>query len=278
MGALHAGHLALVARAREVAGDQGQVWVSLFVNPTQFGPGEDYQRYPRPREADLSACESAGVDVVFAPQVQAMYPPAEAGAVACDVDVPGLTGVLEGASRPGHFAGVCRVVAKLLGLCQPTAACFGEKDFQQLRVIEAMVADLCWPVRVVRCETVREPDGLAMSSRNRYLDPADRQRALGLSRALGAARQAVAGGAADVGAVEAVMRAVLEQHELAVDYAVVRDAATLRPAPPPEAPPAPPPEAEAKVQAHAEGAGMRGMRALIAARAGAVRLIDNCGL
>lgn len=221
MGALHEGHLSLVRRARELA---GRVVVSIFVNPTQFGPGEDLTRYPRPMDRDLEMCREAGVDLVFSPTVDEIYPPQEIETI---IDVPSLTTILEGAQRPGHFIGVCRVVAKLLNIVQPTVACFGMKDYQQLRVVEAMVAAMCLPVSIERCPTVREPDGLAMSSRNIYLDPTQRRHALGLSKALREAEQLIGDGEISPARVESAMRQVIQAHHIEMDYAVVRDARTL---------------------------------------------------
>src|SRR5688572_20718161 len=163
MGALHVGHLSLIARAKELA---ESVVVSIFVNPTQFGPREDFNKYPRPIMADLEKCKSAGVDLVFNPAVEEIYRP---GAPDVVVDVPSLTGVLEGKHRPGHFKGVCQVVAKLFNIIRPDVAVFGEKDFQQLRVLQAMAEALDFPVQVIGAPTLRETDGLAMSSRNQYL-------------------------------------------------------------------------------------------------------------
>lgn len=185
MGYLHEGHLSLVRRARA---ECHHVVVSIFVNPTQFGPSEDYQRYPRDEARDLAMLEAEGVDVAFLPSADEMYPPG----FCTWVEVQGpLTERLEGASRPGHFRGVATVVLKLFNLVQPHRAYFGEKDAQQLRVIRRMVADLNLPVEIVPCPTVREPDGLAMSSRNVYLSPEERQQALALSRALELARRLV---------------------------------------------------------------------------------------
>ena len=248
MGALHAGHLALVHRARELA---EHVLVSIFVNPTQFGRGEDLERYPRTLEADLSACRDAGVAGVLAPPVDAIYAPDVPEVL---VDVPELTAILEGAHRPGHFQGVCRVVAKLLSIFTPDVAVFGRKDYQQLKVVEAMVADLMMPVRIEAVQTVREPDGLALSSRNRYLDEERRRHALGLSKALEQARMLVEeAGESDPGDVETAMRQVLEAHHLDVDYAVVRHHQSLAALDCIETP----------------------VVALVAAWAGNVRLIDN---
>jgi pantoate--beta-alanine ligase len=185
MGALHEGHQALVRRARAEAGD-GPVVVSVFVNPLQFGPGEDLDRYPRSLDADLEACAAAGADVVFAPAVEEMYP---GGQPQVTVDPGPLGSVLEGAVRPGHFGGVLTVVARLFGLVRPGVAVFGEKDYQQLVLIRRMVEDLCLRVRVVGVETVREADGLALSSRNRYLSTEERATAAVLSRALRAAQE-----------------------------------------------------------------------------------------
>jgi pantoate--beta-alanine ligase len=250
MGALHDGHLSLMRRAREEVGADGAVVVSVFVNPTQFGPGEDLDRYPRTLEADLEGCASEGVDVVFTPSVDEMYPGALEGGIRVD---PGPLGdVLEGASRPGHFAGVLTVVAKLFGLVRPDVAVFGEKDYQQLALIRRMAAELCLGVEVLGAETVREPDGLAMSSRNRYLDADQRMDAVALSRALFAARNAGERGAdAALGAARAELR---RTHLVDLDYLEVT-APDLGPAP--DSGPA---------------------RMLIAARVGSTRLIDNVAL
>ncbi|HEX3358084.1 MAG TPA: pantoate--beta-alanine ligase [Tepidisphaeraceae bacterium] len=178
MGALHRGHLSLVEYAKNSA---PYTAVSIFVNPTQFGPREDFHKYPRPLEADLAKCREMGVDLVFNPSVEEMYPPQLSPMV---IDLPHLTEVLEGKHRPGHFKGVCQVVAKLFNIVQPQMALFGQKDFQQLRVLTAMVEALDWPIEVIGCETIREQDGLAMSSRNQYLSLDERERALAISRAL----------------------------------------------------------------------------------------------
>jgi pantoate--beta-alanine ligase len=177
MGALHAGHMSLVRRARA---ENARTVVSIFVNPTQFGPTEDLARYPRTMEADLAACRDGGVDLVFAPAVEEMYPPGHA----TRVDVERLTETLCGAKRPGHFRGVATVVTKLFNIVRPDRAYFGEKDAQQLRVVRRMVRDLDLDVEVVGCPIVREPDGLALSSRNAYLGPDDRAVARVLSRSL----------------------------------------------------------------------------------------------
>ncbi len=192
MGALHAGHAALLRTAREAVGSDAPVVASIFVNPMQFGPGEDLDRYPRTLEQDLEMCAAAGVDLVFVPAVETVYP---GGEPQVTVDPGPLARVLEGASRPTHFHGVLTVVAKLLGLVRPDVAVFGEKDYQQLALIRRMVSDLCLGVDVVGTPTVREPDGLALSSRNAYLDPSARRSALALSAALLAARGAAGRGA-----------------------------------------------------------------------------------
>ena len=180
MGALHQGHLDLVREARRLAGDSGQVAVSIFVNPLQFGPGEDLDRYPRTLESDVAGCREAGADLVFAPSNSQIYHPDRS----IQIIEQALSKVLCGTSRPGHFDGVCTVVAKLFNLVQPDAAVFGKKDFQQLAIIRRMVRDLDIPVSLHGMETVREADGLAMSSRNRYLTPEERSQAPALRVAL----------------------------------------------------------------------------------------------
>jgi pantoate--beta-alanine ligase len=226
MGALHRGHLRLVEEARARA---GLVVVSVFVNPTQFGPNEDFERYPRDLERDPAACASAGADVVYAPSVEAMYPLGHS----TTVHVAGLTAGLCGRHRPGHFDGVATVVAKLFGQVGPCVALFGRKDYQQLRVIERMVRDLDFEVEVVGVATVREPDGLAMSSRNAYLAPADRSRALALVSGLSAAWRLVDGrrGAAPPTAEALLLaaRARLDRDLDSIDYVEVCDPATLEP-------------------------------------------------
>jgi len=247
MGALHEGHLALVRRARAL-GDE--VWVSIFVNPTQFGPGEDYDRYPRDLEGDTRLLEREGVATVFAPAEREMYP--EPPAVT--VGFGGLEDVLCGASRPGHFAGVGLVVLKLFHIVEPDVAVFGQKDAQQAVLIRRLVADLDLPVRIEVAPTVREGDGLAMSSRNRYLGPEERAAAPALYRALQAGRRAVASGETGPAAVEAAMRAVLAaEPRLGVEYAACVDPRSLQPP-----------------------AGIAGPVLLaVAARLGGARLIDN---
>ncbi|MEQ9453953.1 MAG: pantoate--beta-alanine ligase [Phycisphaeraceae bacterium] len=250
MGALHDGHMRLVERAHELA---EHVWVTIFVNPTQFGPNEDLSRYPRDLEGDLARCEGAGVELVFVPAVEEVYPP---GLPEVMVTVPALAGELEGAARPTHFTGVCRVVAKLLNMTRPDVACFGRKDFQQLAVVRALVGDLAMGVEVAAVATVREGDGLAMSSRNRYLGELERPKAGAIYCALTGVVERVGRGEREVGRLESGMRQVLIEQGFEVDYAVVRDGLTL-----------------GRLE-RVEGDG-GGAVALIAARLGGVRLIDN---
>ncbi len=205
MGALHQGHLALVRRAREL-GDE--VWVSIFVNPTQFGPGEDYERYPRDLERDAALLRQEGVQLLFAPSVREMYPKPPQVLL----DLPALAGHLCGAHRPGHFRGVALVVAKLFNIVQPDVAVFGAKDYQQARIVRQLVEDLTFSCAIEVVPTVREADGLAMSSRNSYLSQEERQAALSLSRALQAAAQAVAAGERSGSALEALLLSELEKH------------------------------------------------------------------
>ena len=243
MGALHEGHRTLVRAARERA---ASVVASVFVNPTQFGPGEDYDRYPRTWDADLAALAEEGADLVFHPGVDDVYPP---GSLGVTVDPGRLGSVLEGAVRPGHFGGMLTVVAKLLGLVRPDLALFGEKDYQQLTLIRAMARELALPVEVVGVPTVREDDGMALSSRNRYLDPEQRAAATAISAALRAGAAAGADGAA---AVLAAAHAVLDaEASLVQDYLELTDPDL---GPVPAAGPA---------------------RLLVAARAGTTRLLDN---
>jgi pantoate--beta-alanine ligase len=250
MGYLHAGHGSLMVAAR-AANDV--VVASIFVNPLQFGPGEDLDAYPRDLEGDLALAAQHGVDVVFAPSAAEMYPQA----MRTTVSVAGVSAPLEGASRPGHFDGVATVVAKLLSIVGPCHAYFGEKDFQQLAVVRAMTADLSLPVVVVGCPTVREPDGLAMSSRNAYLTGSERSAAPAVHRALLAGRAAIDAGERDAAAVRAAMAAVLAAvPEASLDYAEVVDASTFE---------VPDPLAGE-------------LRLLVAARFGRARLIDNLGV
>ncbi|NBX37572.1 MAG: pantoate--beta-alanine ligase [Planctomycetes bacterium] len=273
MGALHEGHFELI---RSCVRDGLPPLVSIFVNPTQFAPHEDFNRYPRTLEADARGCQEAGAVAIFAPTVEVMYPRgmarAQEEAKSLHLPTVAVKPRLEDACRPTHFAGVCQVVARLFELCRPQRAYFGEKDYQQLRVITQMVESsrstdtTCSMPQIVPCPTVRDADGLALSSRNRYLQPHDRERALSLSRALQRAREILRDdtapgtlGATEVIArAESAMRDELERHQLQIDYAVVRDANSLEPVT----------DAHAPLQP-----GM--LRALIAARLGAVRLIDN---
>jgi pantoate--beta-alanine ligase len=223
MGSLHTGHLSLVRRARA---ENNSVVVSIFVNPTQFGPGEDFQRYPRDLTRDLGLLETVQVDAVFTPEVHEMYP---AGASTM-VDVEALSSIVEGASRPGHFRGVATVVCKLLHIVQPYRSYFGEKDYQQLRVIQRMVDDLSMPVQVIGCATVREADGLAMSSRNVYLSPPERQAAAALSQALFHAAHVVHEGLFDAPRLEAEVRTMLQKEPLLrIDYVAIVHPYTLQP-------------------------------------------------
>lgn len=225
MGFLHAGHVSLLDRARA---DCETVVMSLFVNPTQFAPGEDLDAYPRDEERDAERAQGAGVDILFAPPREVVYPPG----FATSIEVAGLTEILCGhpAGRGReHFRGVTTVVGKLLNMVGPDRVYFGQKDAQQALVIERMVADLDFPVEVLVCPTVREPDGLAMSSRNAYLDPAERERALALSRALRAADRAVTDGERSAPAVLQAARAVLDEAGVTPDYVELRSARDLVP-------------------------------------------------
>jgi pantoate--beta-alanine ligase len=225
MGFLHEGHLALLRRAREQC---DVVVMSLFVNPAQFGPAEDLDAYPRDEERDSLLAQAEGVDLLFAPAVDEVYPPGFDTTVA----VGGLTGVLDGAPEqrgPEHFNGVTTVVTKLFNMVGPDAAYFGQKDAQQALVIRKLVRDLDLPIRIEVCPTVRDADGLALSSRNSYLSPAERERALGLSRALRAAEAEVAAGRVDAVAVLAAARTELDAHGIDPDYLELRSAADLTP-------------------------------------------------
>jgi pantoate--beta-alanine ligase len=248
MGFFHEGHLSLMRRARA---DRDVVAVSIFVNPLQFGPQEDFASYPRDTEADLRRAEGEGVDVVFLPEVGDMYP---AGEPQVTVDPGPLGGRLEGASRPGHFRGVLTVVAKLFHLVGESSAYFGEKDYQQLVLVRRMAAELSFRVDVVGCPTVRDPDGLAMSSRNVHLSPGERTAALGLSRSLRAAAGLLREGARRSRTLVARMGAEIRSEPLIdLDYADVVDEDTLEPIEIVDRP----------------------ARALVAARVGTPRLIDN---
>jgi pantoate--beta-alanine ligase len=225
MGSLHEGHLALLRRAREAC---DVVVMSLFVNPTQFGPSEDLDAYPRDEQRDAALAEDEGVDLLFAPAAEEVYPPG----FATTVTVAGLTGVLDGAPErrgPEHFAGVTTVVTKLLNMASPDVAYFGQKDAQQALVIRWLVRDLDIPVRIEVCPTVRDADGLALSSRNAYLSPAERERALGLSRALRAAEAEVAAGHVDAETVLGAAHAELDAHGIDAEYLELRSTTDLSP-------------------------------------------------
>ena len=253
MGYLHDGHLSLLREARRRAGAGGLAVASIFVNPTQFGPQEDLARYPRDLEGDLAKCAAAGIDAVLAPQrPEQVFSPEHETWIATERTSGGLCG----ARRPGHFRGVATVVAKLLHLTSPHAALFGEKDWQQLQVIRAMVRDLDFDVEVVGMPIVREPDGLALSSRNAYLGPDERRRALALSRVLATARERVRGGERDAARLAADAAAELAREGARVDYVEIVHPSHLTPL--------------ALVEP--------GSRMLVAAWLGATRLIDNAAL
>lgn len=246
MGYLHEGHLSLIAEARKHA---ECVVVSIFVNPIQFGPNEDFAAYPRNEARDLELCKQAGAAAVFLPTPAVMYAPD----ASVYVEETALQHGLCGERRPGHFRGVCTVVAKLFNCALPDVAVFGQKDFQQAAIIRRMVRDLNFPIQMIVAPTVREADGLAMSSRNVYLNPDERLRALGLSRALQAVSERVAAGGAATAEVKALMEKVLVEHGLRMDYAEIVDAETLK----------------------AVEQTMPGNVGLIAAFCGKTRLIDN---
>jgi pantoate--beta-alanine ligase len=247
MGYLHEGHLALVNEARQRA---DVVLMSIFVNPLQFGPTEDLARYPRDLPRDRRLAEQRGVDALFVPSAPVMYPPGSETRV-----VPGLSATRwEGAARPGHFGGVLTVVAKLFHLVEPDVACFGRKDVQQIVLVRQMVRDLDWPIELAVVPTVREPDGLALSSRNAYLDPEQRRRATALSGALQEAHMAWRGGERSAAAIEARMRGFLASFpELQVEYIAVAEPDALTPV------------------TEVEGTTI----VALAARVGLTRLIDN---
>jgi pantoate--beta-alanine ligase len=248
MGFFHEGHLSLMRRARA---ERDLVAISIFVNPLQFGPTEDFEAYPRDMDGDLAMAASEGVDLVFAPSREEMYP---GGEPLVTVDPGPLADRLEGAIRPGHFRGVATVVAKLFHASGPASAYFGQKDAQQLAIVRRMVRDLSFPMDVVACPIVREPDGLAMSSRNVYLTPEERTAAAGLSRGLRAAQAALHNGDRDAKALAATVAGEVERERLAqLDYAVVVDDDTF--------------DEVGRVD--------RPARALVAARVGKPRLIDN---
>lgn len=248
MGALHAGHAALMRHAPGAT-----VVVSIYVNPTQFGPKEDFAKYPRALEADCALCEQAGAAVVFSPTDAEMYP-SGVTAVSTWVDESQVARRLEGERRPGHFRGVCTVVAKLFNIVRPDRAVFGQKDYQQLKVIQRMVRDLHYPIKIIPVPTVREPDGLALSSRNRYLAPAERAQASIIWKSLNTACELFQSGERDPVRLQDWMRRTLEVVPgIRLDYAKIADAETLEPV--------------AVVQS--------GNVALIAAYLGQTRLIDN---
>lgn len=251
MGALHAGHLSLVSAACQRA---DYVIVSVFVNPTQFGPGEDYESYPRDLQHDMELLGAEGANAVFAPSAAEMYAPG----ASVTVDPGPLGSMWEGATRPTHFAGVCTVVSKLFAVVQPDLAFFGEKDYQQLQIVKRLARDLDFPVRVVGCPIVREPDGLALSSRNVYLSPAERTAATVLYRALRTAETLALDGERDARVLAEAMHGTIAEEPLAtLDYADVVDALSLEPA---------------------RTLGGAPARAIVAARVGRTRLIDNLAL
>jgi pantoate--beta-alanine ligase len=250
MGALHDGHLRLIGQCRA---ETEFVVVSIFVNPTQFGAGEDLDRYPRPLADDLQQSESAGADLVFVPSVQTMYP---SGINSTFVEVAGLSDIFEGASRPRHFRGVATVVLKLFELVRPDVAVFGQKDYQQQLLVGRMIADLHVPVQLSICPTVREADGLALSSRNRYLNRQERQAAVVLNRALERARAAVDAGERCGDRIRQTLHETLKSESMAeLDYAEIVNAETL--------------------ESLGDLGSERRAVALVAARFGTTRLIDN---
>ena len=222
MGALHQAHAELIKIAREKVGKSGEVAVSIFVNPLQFEPGSDYERYPRPQEQDEEFCRKAGVDLLFRPSAEEMYAPDRSVFVEENL----LSNVLEGNSRPGHFRGVCTVVAKLFNILQPNVAVFGEKDFQQLAIIRRMVRDLSYRIDIVSVPTVRENDGLACSSRNAYLNSEERKQAPVLRKALLAAKDS---GVKSAKEIIAIIRDTIGKAPLArIDYVNLVDPETLQ--------------------------------------------------
>ena len=249
MGYLHRGHATLVDHARA---DTDVVVTSIFVNPLQFGPNEDFARYPRDLDADRQLLAAHGADIVFAPSVEEMYP----RPIATHIEVESLSACFEGERRPGHFRGVATVVGKLFNIVQPGRAYFGEKDYQQLQVIRRMVADLSFPLEIVGVPTVRDEDGVALSSRNVYLSPVERAAAPVLSRSLAAAAEAVGGGTVDPLDIETVIRRALAAEPMAEpDLVAVTAADTLEPVDPKAPPPA--------------------IALMIAVRIGRTRLIDQ---
>ena len=227
MGALHEGHLSLVRAAKA---QSAVVAVSIFVNPTQFGPTEDLAKYPRQFERDCQLLEKEGVDIVFAPSVEEMYPISNSSDAVTWVEVEGLSGKLDGRSRPGHFRGVTTVVSKLFHIVEPDVAFFGQKDAAQVAVIRSLVRDLSFPVEIVVCPIVREPDGLAMSSRNAYLSREERQRALALPRSLGSVEEKFRCGERKTAALHAAATEVIAQEpQIRLDYFQIVNPDTLNP-------------------------------------------------
>lgn len=226
MGALHRGHLELIRIAREAAGNGGEVAVSIFVNPLQFEPGADFERYPRPESVDEGLCQKAGVDLLYRPTQSEMYAPDRS----VFVEETSLANTLCGKSRPGHFRGVCTVVSKLFNVLEPHAAVFGEKDFQQLAIIRRMVRDLNFPIEIIGAPIVREPDGLACSSRNQYLNSEERKQAKVLREACLAAAELARVGQRGASNFIAAARSTIEQASLArIDYVELVDADNLQP-------------------------------------------------
>jgi pantoate--beta-alanine ligase len=248
MGALHEGHASLMRKARE---SDVRLVVSVYVNPTQFGPHDDFKKYPRNLEADIRVCECEGVDILFAPPDDEMYP---GGALTAWVEETKLETRFEGEHRPGHFRGVCTIVAKLFNIIQPDSAVFGKKDYQQFKVVERMARDLCYPVEIVSAPIVREPDGLALSSRNQYLSAGERAQATVLWKGLNVARDLFNGGERSPHRLEVAIQRTISLAPVArLDYAAIADAETLEPV------------HEAQ----------HGNIALLAAYVGSTRLIDN---
>ena len=253
MGALHEGHLSLVAEGFKHADN---VIFYIFVNPTQFAPGEDFDTYPREIEKDLAKLEAMGVNKVFMPEIEEIYPPEE---LPCEVDVAALNGILEGEFRPHFFGGVCRVLTKMFNIVQPHYAIMGQKDYQQLQIVTAMVRDMCMPMKVIGAPTVREDDGLAMSSRNAYLSEEERKHSVGIYKALQQAKHMIEeGGETDPEVVESAMKDIIGAHHFGgIDYATIRHPHTLQPMD--------------CIEPELSG----GVVGLIAAHMGKTRLIDN---
>ena len=259
MGYLHAGHISLVKRARKLVGPRGMVVVSIYVNPTQFGPREDLHRYPRDLKRDSKLCREAGADFIFAPTDEGMYPGADKGAYSTYVVEENLSRTMEGQSRPTHYRGVTTVVAKLFNIVLPDIAVFGAKDFQQAAVVRRMVSDLNFPLKIIVAPTVREPDGLAMSSRNKFLDAKQRQQAPVLWQALQHARDTVKRSTRPIKAekLRRELQTFIErQPEARVDYLQFFDSETFVPA----------------------GTAKRGTHLALAVFVGKTRLIDNAAL